>query len=217
MTVKEAMNTRRTTRAFLPTPVEKEKLDAILKDAARTPSWTNSQPWEVFIATGKALERIKAAYKENHDKKVPPTNETPAPTPEQWSESAVKRREQVLADRISQCGEDALKLFGSHNQAMFYAPAVIYIYMDKVLTDWSLYDVGSYAQSIMLLATEQGLSTMPAASLTLFPEVQRRELKIPDHLRLTIGIAIGYADKDNIINSFISSRKPLSETVHYVD
>jgi nitroreductase len=69
----------------------------------------------------------------------------------------------------------------------------------------------------MLAAIEQGLSTIPAITLVLYPDVLRRELKIPDNLKITIGIAIGYADPANQINNFVSGRSPLSETVRFFD
>ena len=100
---------------------------------------------------------------------------------------------------------------------MFHAPAVLYICMDKVLSEWSLYDIGAYSQSIMLAAVEQGLATIPAITLMLYPDVLRREMKIPGNLKLTIGIAIGCADTEHGINKFVSERSPLDETVHFFD
>jgi nitroreductase len=100
---------------------------------------------------------------------------------------------------------------------MFNAPVVVYICMDKILSEWSLYDIGAYSQSFMLAALEQGLSTIPAITLTLYPDILRRELKIPDNLKITIGIAVGYADKENYINKFVSSRNPLDETVRFFE
>jgi nitroreductase len=69
----------------------------------------------------------------------------------------------------------------------------------------------------MLAALEQGLSTIPAITLTLYPDILRRELKIPDNLKITIGIAIGYPDIDHGINKFVSSRSLLTETVHFFE
>jgi len=80
-----------------------------------------------------------------------------------------------------------------------------------------MFDTGMYAQSIMLAAEEQGLSTIPAITLALFPDVIRRELDISDDLKIVIGIAIGYADKDNRINDFKSARKTVNETVRYFE
>jgi nitroreductase len=89
--------------------------------------------------------------------------------------------------------------------------------MDKILSEWSLYDIGAYSQSLMLAALEHGVASIPAITMTLYPDVLRQELKIPDHLKITIGIALGYADKDNPINNFVSARSPLSETVRFLD
>ncbi|MCR3923557.1 MAG: nitroreductase [Firmicutes bacterium] len=212
MNVIEAINTRHSTRAFLSQPVEKEKLNAVLEAAARTPSWANSQPWEVFIATGNTLEKIKNGYRKKYADKATVAPETPRPTV--WSEAAKERQKQLRPDMMRDCG-DAVQQFAGLNQAMFNAPAVIYICMDQVLSEWSLYDIGAYSQSILLAAVEHGLATIQAITLVLYPDVIRQELKIPDNLKLTIGIAIGYADKSNKINNFVSSRSPLRETVHF--
>lgn len=214
MNVIEAINMRHSTRAFLSKPVEKEKLNAVLEVAARTPSWANSQPWEVFVATGDTLNRIKNGYKQKYADKAIVAPETPRPAA--WPQAAKKRLQQLHPDMVRDCG-DAVEQFGTLNQSMFNAPAVIYVCMDKVLSEWSLYDIGAYSQSIMLAAIEHGLATIPAITLVLYPDVLRSELKIPDNLKLTIGIAIGYADKGNKINNFVSSRSPLSETVHFCD
>ena len=214
MTVFESINARRSIRAFLPTPVEKEKLNAILEVAARTPSWANSQPWDVLVATGGTLERIRDAYREKYAQKTVATPETPRPL--EWPEACVKRREGIRPKMEIDCGE-AANDFGALNQAMFHAPAVIYICMDKILGEWALYDIGAYSQSIMLAADELGLGAIQAITLMLYPDVLRREMDVPEHLKFTIGIAIGYIDKGHGINNFISDRKTLEETVRYFD
>jgi len=212
MKVTEALVQRRSVRAFLPTQVEEEKLNAIFEAAARTPSWANSQPWEVFVATGETLARIKTAYKEKYEEGVAGTPETPRP--KEWSALAVERQKQLRPDMARDCG-DAVEQFGELNQNMFYAPAVIYICMDKVLSEWSLYDIGAYSQSIMLTAKEYGLGTIPAMTTTVFPDVLRKELEIPDNLKVTIGIAIGYTDTEHGINNFVSARSETDKVVRF--
>ncbi|MDR1649545.1 MAG: nitroreductase [Synergistaceae bacterium] len=212
MNVIEAINGRHSIRAFLPKPVEKEKLAAVLAASVRSPSWANTQPWEIFVVAGGALERIKEGYRRKYADKTPGTPETPHPVT--WPE-AEKARIQQLRPDMAKCGGDAVEQFGALNQAMFNAPVVVYICMDKTLSEWSLYDIGAYSQTFMLAALEQGLSTIPAIILTAYPDIVRRELKIPDNLKITIGIAVGYADRENRINRFISARKPLSETIRF--
>jgi nitroreductase len=214
MNVIEAINERHSTRAFLSKPVEKEKLDAVLTVSVRAPSWANTQPWEIFVVTGDVLERIKEGYRQKYADKAPAAPETPRPV--QWSEAAQKRIQQLRPDMEKNCGS-AVEQFAELNQTMFNAPVVVYVCMDKILSEWSLYDIGAYSQTFMLAAFEQGLSSIPAITLTLYPDIVRRELKIPDNLKITIGIAVGYADKENGINKFVSSRSPLNETIRFFE
>jgi nitroreductase len=214
MNVIEALNARHSTRAFLPDPIEDGKLRAILEAALRTPSWANSQPWEVFVATGDTLDRIKKAYLKKYEEKAPAAPETPRPL--EWSQAAKDRQKQLGPDMKRDCG-DAVDQFGKLNQSIFNAPCAVFVCMDKVLSEWSLYDIGAYSQSLMLAAQEHGVASIPAITMVLYPDVLRQELKIPDHLKITIGIALGYADKGNSINNFVSARSPLSEVVHFLN
>jgi nitroreductase len=212
MTVSEALAARRSMRAFKPTPIEHEKLVSVLKDASFSPSWANSQPWEVFVAEGETLKRIREGYAQCYKDAV--KSEPEVARPKEWTEAAKKRQQGLYPDMVRDCGDD-VQQFGVLNQRLFDAPAVIFICMDKVLTNWSLYDIGAYSQSLMLSAVENGLGTIPAITTVMYPEVLRKELKIPDNLMITIGIAIGYIDENNKINNFRSSRSPIEETVHF--
>ena len=64
--VDAAITSRHSVRAFLPTPVPRETLEDILRVAARAPSGTNTQPWQVHVLTGATRQRlvdaILAAY-----------------------------------------------------------------------------------------------------------------------------------------------------------
>ncbi len=52
--VDDVIQSRRSVRAFLPTPVPQEALKDLLQVAARAPSGTNVQPWKVYVLTGAA-------------------------------------------------------------------------------------------------------------------------------------------------------------------
>jgi len=214
MTVTEALNARRSIRAYLPKPVEREKMTAILEAAVRTPSWANSQPWEVFIAEGETLKRIRAGFDAHYAEATPSSTEIDRP--KEWTEAAKERQRQLFPDMQRDCGE-AVSQFGPLNKNFFEAPAVVFICVDKLLCEWSLYDIGAYTQSLMLAAVEHGLDTIPAINLVLYPDVLRREMNIPDNLKVAIGIAIGYADRTNGINNFVSGRSPLEETIRFFD
>jgi nitroreductase len=214
MTVGEALLVRRSKRAYSPEPVPRDKLLKILKDAARAPSAENTQPWEIYIAEGETLKRIKAGYAECYAYSVKANPELALPT--EWTEDTTRRKRGLFPDMVHDCGE-AIHQFAALNQSMFNAPAVIYICMDKMLSSWSIYDIGAYAQGFMLSAAENGLGTIPSVTLVIYPEVLRKELHLPDNLKIIIGIAIGYADTTNRINDFNSSRSPIKENVRFCE
>jgi len=208
MNISEALQTRRSCRAFKPDPVNRDTLLAIINAALRTPSWANTQPWEIFVAGGELLKSINQAYLENHRNNVPASPDIPRPN--SWPETA-KERQKELYSGISIAAGETAKQFGDLNQKFFNAPAVIYLCMDKILTTWSVFDLGAIAQSIMLMATECSLATIPAVTLVHYPEILRNKLDIPDNFSIVLGIAIGYEDKQHPINKFKSARRSVSD------
>ena len=59
MTLKESLIARHSTRAFLPTPVQKSIIQSTLNLARLAPSGSNIQPQRIFLLTGKPLENLK--------------------------------------------------------------------------------------------------------------------------------------------------------------
>ncbi len=56
--VDDNIKARRSIRAFLPKPVEKQEILDLLNVAARAPSGTNTQPWQVYIITGAKKQAL---------------------------------------------------------------------------------------------------------------------------------------------------------------
>lgn len=59
MDVRDAVASRFSCRAFLPTPVPESIIREIVEQAARAPSAGNMQPWRVYALTGKHIEALK--------------------------------------------------------------------------------------------------------------------------------------------------------------
>jgi len=62
MEIVEAINRRKSIRAYKSDPVPREILKEIMELALRAPSWGNTQPWEFAIVAGKKLEEIRQAF-----------------------------------------------------------------------------------------------------------------------------------------------------------
>lgn len=210
MNVSEALQTRRSCRAFKRKQVDRGTILAILNDALRAPSWGNTQPWEIWVAGGELLIEMNQAYLANKKDHVPTTSDIPHPI--KWTAGANAHMKKFISD-ISHVAEDSAKMFSELNEKFFYAPVVIYLCMDKILSSWSMFDLGGLSQSIMLAATERGLATMPAVQLVHYPEILRSKLEIPDNLSIVLGIAIGYEDEQHPFSKFISTRRQVSDVV----
>lgn len=70
-------------------PIPQTTLENILTDALRAPSWSNTQPWEVFVAAGSTLEEIREAYLAAFDRSEP--YNTDVPVPKEWPEYMQER------------------------------------------------------------------------------------------------------------------------------
>jgi nitroreductase len=216
MDVLAALSSRFTVRAFKPDPIDRETLKKIFDAALHAPSWANTQPWEIYVAGGDAVNRLRAAYLDYLQKCVARSPEVPAPR--QWPPDLQQRMEAVKAERMAvlekAClDKTALADVAQINYRFFDAPVVAYLCMDRTLTAWSIFDMGMLAQSIMLAAQHYGVGSAPAVTLVAHPELIRKELQIPDGLMIQFGIALGYPDMGHPLNSFRTTRRPLDEAV----
>jgi len=217
MNVTKAISSRYSCRAFKSKQIRKEILRKLIEISCRAPSWANTQPWEIFVASGAKLERLRKGFLENLHKQVPRAPELSAPS--KWPDNLKKRIDELMNLRLPglKLADDEVlrKQLAVHNYGFFNAPAVIYLCMDKSLAPWALFDMGLFAQTMMLAAKQYGLDTIPAVMLVAYPDLIRLELKIPDNLLILIGIAIGYPDKSNDLNKFRSPRRSVDEIVNF--
>jgi nitroreductase len=218
MDVIDALNSRFTVRAFKPDPIDRGTLEKIMEAALRSPSWANTQPWEIYLAGGEVLNRLRAAYLTNLENCVARNPDLTAP--KQWPAALQKRMENLRSERMATlelvCPDKSeLKDLSAMNYHFFYAPVVAYICMDKTLTPWSVFDLGLFSQSLMLAARHFGVDSAPAVTLVAHPDLIRKELKIPDELSIIIGIALGLADVEHPQNRYRTTRRFVQEAVTF--
>jgi nitroreductase len=219
MDVIEAIKARKSIRAFKPDPVPLDLLKKIIEQAQRAPSWANTQPWEFAVATGKKLKAIQDAYvkkgmgpMQNSQSEVA----RPYDFPEPYSARIKKMQVQENRGRTSQATKEEMEARFSNNFRHYGATTCIYllvgknfVYQDKGVNVWSMFDCGAVEQNIMLLATNYGLGTIAQAMAVVYPDIIRKELGIPDDKLIALGIAIGYPDWKNQVNDDFRGREPL--------
>ena len=211
MEITEAIDQRKSIRAFKPDPVSQGILKKILEESLRAPSWANTQPWEFAVATGEPLERIRKGFLEKSSVSPSPDVARPPEFPERYA-----ARIRVLDKQNRLVTPKDWESRRVQNFKHYGAPAVIYLltrrefyYQTKGLNVWALYDCGSVVQNMLLLATKYGLGTIVQAQAAAYPDVLRKEIGIPESKIVLLGIAIGYPDWDNPINQFRTEREPL--------
>ena len=207
MELLEGIATRRSWRAFKATPIPEEILRKICQAAGNSPSFTNTQPWEVAVVTGeKRTELGKILYHlaesdapANRD--IPSTGDWPPELEKRAREHGARRFE---AAGIARDNKQQRKEFGLLNFDFFGAPCAIFLFLDKTLGEWSTFDVGLFAQNLILAAHSFGVGSCLQAGLANYPEAVRQYLGIPESKRLVIGISLGYPDPEASINTYLS-------------
>ncbi|MGQ7846899.1 nitroreductase [Granulosicoccus sp. 3-233] len=220
--VSDAVATRRSLRAFLPEPIPRQTLEALLQKAARAPSGTNMQPWKSYVLTGRRrqllCEAVCAAF---DDPSVEAVSEVDY-YPTQWFEPYLSRRRQVGWSLYGLLGigkRDRQRMHAQHrrNFQFFDAPVGLIFTVHRDLATGSWLDYGMYLQNIMLLAREQGLHTCPQAAWADHHAVIRRELSLQDDEIVLCGMALGHADPEAIENTLVTERVPLAENTTFLD
>ncbi|MDR6712531.1 nitroreductase [Pseudomonas hunanensis] len=216
-TVDWAIASRRSIRAFLPTAVAREDIEAILQVARFCATGVNMQPWRVHVITGAAKARLSSAIAAIDND--PQLNEHLADPyeyyPREWVTPYVDRRRQVGWELYSLLGirkGDKQRMHQQHarNYRFFDAPVGLIFTIDRVLQEGSLLDYGMFLQSVMIAARGKGLHTCPQAAFLKYHEVITEELGIPAEQMLVCGMSLGYADESRIENSLVTDREPVS-------
>ena len=222
--VDQAIASRQSIRAFLPTPVPRETIEEILAVASRAPSGTNTQPWKVTVLTGAARQRltdaITAAYDDPEQRRL--HTEEYAYYPTRWIEPYLGRRRKIGWDLYGLLGigrDDKARMHAQHgrNYRFFDAPVGLIFSIDRVMEQGSWLDYGMFLQSIMVAARARGLDTCPQAAFTQFHRIIREQLALPDNEMVVCGMSLGHANMSKIENTLQTEREPVSGFARFLD
>lgn len=222
--VDQAITSRRSIRAYLPTPVPRQTIEEILAVAARAPSGTNTQPWKVHVLTGAARQRLSERICAAHDDPAQRSQHTEeyAYYPTEWRSPYVDRRRKVGWDLYSLLGitkTDKARMHAQHarNYAFFDAPVGLILTIDRVMQQGSWLDYGMFLQSIMVAARGRGLDTCPQAAFTQFHRIISEELQLPPEEMVVCGMALGHADPKAIENTLVTEREPVAGFARFLE
>lgn len=226
--VDQTITSRHSVRAFLDTPVSTDMLKDILTVASRAPSGTNTQPWKVYVLTGKKrdelVQRVCQAQMELYQNPAlaEQYKETFVYYPEQWFSPYIDRRREngwgLYGLLNIQKGEkEKMARQNLRNFELFDAPVGLFFTLHKDLGVGSKMDISMMIQNVMLAAKARGLDTCPQAAWNHFHSIVLDVLGAGEDEELVCGMSLGYADPDHIVNTFITPRVPVEEFAVFVD
>src|SRR5471030_2459485 len=222
--VDAAITSRRSIRAYLPTPVAREDIEHILQVAARAPSGTNTQPWKVYVLSGERKQRLSAAILAAHSNPELAKQHTEeyAYYPREWVSPFIDRRRKVGWDLYALLGltrENKAGMAAKHgrNYEFFGAPIGLIFTIDRVMEQGSWLDYGMFLQNIMVAARARGLDTCPQAAFIHYHDIISDDLGIPASEMVVCGMALGYADPAKVENRLTTEREPLPGFVKFFE
>ena len=222
--VDTAITTRRSLRAFLPTPVPRQTIEDILAVAARAPSGTNTQPWKVYVLTGAAKTELSRKIMAAHNDPVERATHTEeyAYYPTEWKSPFIDRRRKVGWDLYGLLGiakTDKARMHAQHgrNYEFFDAPVGLMFTIDRILRQGSWLDYGMFLQSIMVAARGRGLDTCPQAAFMQFHRIITEHVGAPDNEQVVCGMSLGYADPGAVENTLVTERDAVDAFAHFLE
>ena len=227
-TIEQAIDSRMSARAFTQQPVTRELLTELLALAARAPSGTNTQPWKVYVLQGQSrdtlVDKVCAAHDDvrAHPEKAADYREAYDYYPEKWVSPFIDRRREngwSLYGLLGITKGDKDKMHAQHqrNYRFFDAPVGLMFTLDKVMGRGSLVDYGMFLQTLMLAARGMGLHTCPQAAWNGFANIILPHIGAGDNEMLICGMALGYADDKDIVNTFRTPRETVESFTQWLD
>ena len=219
MNVIKALEQRKSTRAYLSKDVEKGKIYTVLEAARHAPSGANTQPWQVAVVTGEAKVKLQTKIEQTFRGGDKGKADYPY-YPVEWLQPYASRRKEcglLMYKTLAIAREDKagqLEQWAANYRA-FDAPVLLLFFIDDVMQTGSYIDYGMFLQSVMLAAVDQGLATCPQASLADYPEIIKAELGYPENTVLLCGMALGYEDKEAMVNSYRTPREDVDSFTRY--
>lgn len=223
---------RRSTRDFRSTPVPPGIIEQILKDSLAAPSWSNTRPFKVAVASGDVRDRISTEFlsrwsvlskiisKGILNKLRIIYSRYGLPTS---NRSIAKPYPAELKPRAERVGREMYEFFGvargdrpardqqwAKNYSFFGAPVELFIYVHKSLHIYAASDAGLMMQNLILSAHAHGLGTCAQGAVAIWDDVVRKEFDVPKGYRLLCGISLGYPS-DSSINDFRANRLEVEE------
>jgi nitroreductase len=231
-TLTSLIESRRSVRDFLPRPIPPELLNAVLADANRAPSWSNTQPYRIAVASGPVRDTLATQLSTQFDKGMAAQEGgllaklkllvTHDGLPDGDFQTNFEYP-QDLQPRRRATGHGLYELLGigrkdkaareaqmRKNFEFFGAPTAIFVFVHSGLREFSVLDAGIFVQTLMLSAHAHGLGTCAQGALATWAGPVRAAFDVPKNYKLICGLSMGYGSP-HPINKYNPARNPVAD------
>jgi nitroreductase len=219
MDIYEAVDSRRSVRDYMGTPVSISIIKKVLETALRSPSGGNLQPWNIHIVNGKSIEILKLIMRERITSGSIEKTEYDIYPPNLQSPYRDRRFQigEALYGQLAIPREDkeARQQWFLRNFEFFGAPVGLFFTIDRSMGSPQWADLGMIMQTIMLLLKAEGLDSCAQECWALYPEAVGEFLNLPNEQMLFAGMSVGYANNENEINQLRTERASMNEAVKF--
>ena len=211
---KHLMAERHSARLFQKKEIPQETLKSIISTALDSPSWCNSQPWNIYVASGNTLSEIRKLWISKNEKGEKGYSDLDPGHRTDFSERCQKTIEFCREEGIKFLKDPDMKIFIYSQAVLFNSPSVIYLTLPKKRISYSVLDLGGLMMALVLSAKAHGVDSLIAYESIKYPDVIRKNCKIPDDEDIIIGIGLGYED-DNEFNKLRVTKLKIDDVCHF--
>ncbi|GAA4675505.1 nitroreductase [Gordonia humi] len=214
------LSTRWSCRAFRPEPVPREEIERVLEVARRTPSWCNTQPWHLHVASGQRTVDLRTALAAAIADG--PVENSDLPFPASYDGVYRDRRRVSGWQLYESLGIEKGDRAASARQTLrnfdfFDAPHVAVLTTDRTLGTYGAVDCGLFLDNFLLAAHSRGIATVPQAALAAQAPVLREFFGLPEDRLVVVGVSFGYADVEHPVNGYRTDRLSVADVATFVD
>jgi nitroreductase len=213
----QVMKERKSTRAFKPDPIPKEKIEEVLKSSILAPSAINLQPWELIVVAGEEKERLsRRLIKAYREKQITCGPGNVKPLPKSIAKRGAKTLE-LMKPFFEEMSVDPDQFINEGSCHFYGAPMVILICLDDSFSKARLVDIGVVLGYLVLTAHDSGLGACPIGLIAAYEDEIKDLLNIPENKNVVVGVALGFPDGESPINRFKSPRDRLENFVRWFE
>ena len=197
-------------RGYTDKPVDPATIQRILAVAGRTPSWCNTQPWNVVVTSPAETAAMRDAMAA--DERLG----SDIAFPEGYSGVHAERRREsgwqlYEAVGVQKGDREASAAQMMRNFEFFGAPHVAIVTTSAALGPYGAVDCGLFIDTFLLAAQAAGLGACAQAAVAMRSGFLHDYLGLDDDRQVVCGIAFGHPDPEHPTNSYRTTRIPVED------